>query len=171
MMKLKLVLGATLGAFLYGSAVFAGPVKIDHTEIPLHRAQLVVSGPSGETAYSPQQLETIGFQRLTTVTPWREAPAAFDGVLLTDILAANGLDDAHSINVVAENDYVVQISAEVWKRWPILVATRVNGKAHTRRQRGPIQFVLPMSEDRDAGLEEHQSNWVWMAARIEAVYE
>jgi hypothetical protein len=109
--------------------------------------------------------------RLTTVTPWREAPAAFDGVLLTDLLAQNGLQDAAAINVVAENDYVVRISSDTWKRWPILIATRVNGKPHTRRQRGPIQFVLPMSEDNLVGREDYQNNWVWMAARIEAVFD
>jgi len=61
--------------------------------------------------------------------------------------------------------------ADVWKRWPILLATRVNGKAHTRRKRGPIQFVLPMSDDAAIGQDHYQNNWVWMAARIEAIYE
>jgi len=162
---------AFVGTVFLGSAVLAGPVKIDHSPIPLHRAQLTVIGPKGETVYTPQQLEEINFRRLTTVTPWRETPAAFDGVLLTDLLAANGMGEASAISVIAENDYVVEISAEVWKRWPILVATRVNGLAHTRRQKGPIQFILPMSDDRAAGLEEYQSNWVWMAARIEAIFE
>ncbi len=171
MRHLKFAICALLGAVFIGSAALAGTVKIDHTPISLNRAQLTVSGPNGEVTYTPQELEQIDFRRLTTVTPWRETPAAFDGVLLTDLLAANGISEASAINVIAENDYVVEIPSEVWKRWPILLATRVNGLAHTRRQKGPIQFILPMSDDRSVGLEEHQSNWVWMAARIEAIFE
>ncbi len=157
------------GAILAGSAI-AGPVSIDHQTIPLNRAELVVSGPRGDKSYSPADLEAIAFKRLTTVTPWRDQPAAFDGVLLSDLLAANGLQDVPAINVIAENDYAVVIPAEVWKRWPVLIATRVNGKAHTRRQRGPIQFVLPMSDDAASGALKYQQNWVWMAARIEAAF-
>ena len=102
-----------------------------------------------------------------TVTPWRDEAATFDGVLLTDLLEENGLSDADAIRVVAENDYAVVIPSDVWQRWQILVATRVNGAPHTRRNRGPIQFVLPMSDDEAAGTGEVLNNWVWMAARIE----
>lgn len=171
MSKLTKNLFSILGCITFVMGAQAGPIKIDHQPIPLQRAQLVIAGPNGEMVYSPTDLEEVGFRRITTITPWRETPAAFDGVLLTDLLAANGLSNASAINVVAENDYTVEISSEVWKRWPILVATRVNGRGHTRRQRGPIQFILPMSEDKTVGREEYHSNWVWMAARIEAVYE
>ena len=49
----------------------------------------------------------------------------------------------------------------------ILVATRVNGAAHTRRERGPIQFIIDMDEYNASELTS-SSNLVWMAARIEA---
>ena len=101
------------------------------------------------------------------MTPWRAQEATFEGVLLTDVLSDNGMDDLDAIRVVAENDYAVVIPATVWKRWPILLATRVNGAPHTRRERGPIQFVLPMSSDPSAGTGSVVNNWVWMAARIE----
>lgn len=170
MSKIVKIIGAALGAVVWSVAALAGPVSIDHQPIPLARAQLVVAGPDGDVVYTPSELEMLGFKRLTTVTPWRSAPTAFDGVLLTDILAANGLEDATAIQVIAENDYMVRITSDVWERWPILVATRVNGRAHSRRQRGPIQFILPMSDDNEAGQEEYHNNWVWMAARIEAVF-
>jgi len=158
-------------AWMSGIVATAGPIEIGHQPMTLNRAELTVVGPQGEARFSAEDLEEIGFHRLTTITPWRETPAAFDGVLLTDLLAANGLSGASAISVVAENDYTVVIEAETWKRWPILLATRVNGLPHSRRKRGPIQFVLPMSDDQTSGLAEHHNNWVWMAARIEAVME
>lgn len=155
-------------AFVSGAAM-AGPVAVQLEPIRHANAQLVVAGTNGDVTYSPEELEAIGAQRMVTMTPWRDEEAAFDGVLLTDVLEANGLGDADAIRVIAENDYAVVIPSNVWKRWPILVATRVNGKAHSRRERGPIQFVLPMSDDGEAGASGNGKNWVWMAARIEAV--
>lgn len=147
----------------------AEPMAVDLEPIRHTSAQLTVAGPNGETMYTPAELESLGASRMVTITPWREQAAEFDGVLLTELLEANGLSEADAIRVVAENDYAVVIPSEVWKKWPILVATRVNGKAHTRRERGPIQFVMPMSEQPEAGASGNGSNWVWMAARIEAV--
>lgn len=132
-------------------------------------AALTVSGPMGETRYTPHMLETIAPHRMTTVTPWRREPAVFDGVLLTDVLAANGLDQEDAIRVIAENGYAVEIERRVWETWPVLIATRVDGKAHSKRQRGPLQFILPMSQDVRSGTGLMTSNWVWMAERIERV--
>lgn len=149
------------------SAAIAGPVEIELEPIRHSQAQLVVAGPEGTKAYDQSALESIAPVRMTTTTPWRQTPAAFDGVLLTDLLDENGLSDVAAINVVAENDYVVRIPSEVWKKWPIVVATRVNGRTHSRRARGPIQFILPMSDNDETAIESNLTYWVWMAARIE----
>lgn len=135
-----------------------------------HRAAtLVVQGTGGDQAYSPAQIEALGAHRMITRTPWRDQETVFDGALLSDILAANGLLDAPAIRVIAENDYAVTIPAAIWKNFPVLVATRVNGEPHNRRDRGPIQFILPMDDEASLGGGENLSYWVWMAARIEPV--
>ena len=147
----------------------ADTVEVELEPIRHHSAELTVVGPDGASNYDPASLEALGARRMVTITPWREEPAAFEGVLLADVLEANGLLDVQAIRVIAENDYAVTIPAETWKRWPVLVATRVNGKPHSRRERGPIQFVLPMSDDAAAGDVGMVNSWVWMAARIEVV--
>lgn len=157
-----------LATLLPAFSLAAEPTPVDLDDIRHRSAALTVAGPDGVTTYSPSQLEAMGAMRLVTTTPWREEAAAFDGVLLSDVLAAHGLLDASAIRVIAENDYAVTIPATVWQNWPVLVATRVNGKAHTRRERGPIQFVLPLSADASLAGEGAERYWVWMAARIEA---
>ena len=72
-----------------------------------------------------------------------------------------------AIRVVAENDYAVTIPRAVWEASPLLVATRVDGAAHSRRARGPIQFVFDMAAY-EASEVITESHWVWSAARIEA---
>ena len=163
---LPVVVSAMAGAI--AAPVFAGPQPVSLSPITHAPAELVIAGRDGEHRYSPASLEALGAQRMVTITPWREEAATFEGVLLTDLLDAHGLSDVDAIRVTAENDYAVVIPADVWRNWDVLVATRVNGRPHSRRERGPIQFVFPMSDDRAAGTGEVVNHWVWMAARIEA---
>lgn len=161
----SLVFASLLGTF----SAMAGPLlpiklePMDHAD-----AALVVVDPDGrESRYAPADLEQLPTFSLVTTTPWRDEAAEFQGVLLRDLLAANGLSEALSVVVVAENDYRTVIEREIWESVDILVATRVDGKPHSRRARGPIQFVI----DRDAfeaSSLTSESNLVWMAARIEA---
>ncbi len=137
---------------------------IDHA-----RAEIVIVQPDGsEVTYTPSELEKLPNYALTTQTPWRDVAAEFEGVLLRDILDANGLTEASAIVVTAENDFSSTIPRAVWETVDILVATRVDGRPHTRRARGPIQFVIDMDtyQASDVATESHL---VWMAARIEAV--
>lgn len=149
-------------------AAFAGPMQqVELAPIDHMNASLVVRGANGvEVSYTPAQLEEFTTYSLTTATPWREEPAVFEGVLLGDILVENGFDRDVAISVTAENDYSTVLSAELLAAVDILVATRVNGKPHNRRERGPIQFVIEQNVFQTSDLTA-ESNFVWMAARIE----
>ena len=168
-MRIAIRLWCLLGVMAFASPAYADLPSVRLSDIDHARANLVVAGTSGDRSYSPAELEAMGAREMTTVTPWRSEPATFQGVLLRDVLEANGLSDADAIRVVAENDYSVVIPSNVWRDWPILLATRVNGEPHSRRKRGPIQFVFPMSDDPALGRGSFVNNWVWMAARIEAI--
>ena len=142
------ILAAAVALSLSAQSVLAGPItEVNLAPISHAEATLVVVGADGtEMSYTPADLEAFATYSLTTSTPWREEPAEFEGVLLSDVLAASGLDSMESIAVTAENDYRTVIERDVWESVDILVATRVDGRAHSRRARGPIQFVI----DRDS---------------------
>ena len=155
-------------AVFIGNAAFAGQPKPVVLEPITHaKASLViVDTEQNEITYTPAELEKFETFTLTTTTPWRDEPTEFEGVLLSDILAAHGLDEASNILVTAENDYSTTFSRELLENVQILVATRVDGKAHNRRNRGPIQFVIDAETYTNSTLTS-ESNFVWMAARIE----
>lgn len=143
------------------------PVEVGETRFA--NAALTVVTDDGVNRYGPAELEQFGTYALETITPWREETAEFIGARLQDLLSAHGLHNAPAIRVIAENDYAVTIPRRSWTEHDALVATRVDGKGHTRRARGPIQFVFNMSADPIVGRKDFESNWVWMAARIESV--
>lgn len=152
-------------------AAVAGNVPDSHihpvTLAPIHhnQATLTVIDANGQaTAYTPDELEMLPTYALEARTPWGKAPAKYEGVLLADLLERHGLT-GKAIEVTAENDFSVIIKPEVIATGAFLIATRVNGKAHTRRARGPIQFVVP-DEAYTEGGPIVEADMVWMAARI-----
>lgn len=150
------------------SAMAGAPTPVTLEPLNHADASLVIVGADGKSAsYTPAELEQFSTYSLITTTPWREEPAEFEGVLLSEILAAHGLDSAESILVTAENDYSTTLVRELLDSVDILIATRVDGRPHSRRARGPIQFVID-SETFNASELTAESNFVWMAARIEA---
>ncbi|MBT8459771.1 MAG: hypothetical protein HKP37_11700 [Boseongicola sp.] len=150
-------------------STMAGPQRVDLEPIAHENAELVVVNPDGSrTVYTPAQLEEFPTYRLVTTTPWRVEPAAFSGVLLSDILERHEMPSDMTIRVTAENEFSTFFDPEALGIAPILVATRVDGAAHSRRARGPIQFVIEdeVYRSNDALTESHL---VWMASRIEVV--
>lgn len=162
-----------LRAFIAMAFVVATSVQamepVDVEDIRFAKAALTVTVEGKDQVFSPAELEQLGTYSMITDTPWRENPAEFVGVRLTDLLSATGLDDVSAIRVIAENDYAITMQRDVWMDNDLLIATRVDGRGHTRRARGPIQFVFNMGENPETGEEDFQSNWVWMAARIQPV--
>ncbi len=166
---MRIIYTAAAFCFALGLAAtaMAAPEPVDLAPMHHKEAQLEIRVGGGSIAvYAPEDLESFPTYRIETATPWRDIPAVFEGILLTDLLAAHGLLDAPYIRVTAENDYTTVISREVWEAAPILVATRVDGRPHSRRSRGPIQFVVA-SEDYVGSPIVTEDHLVWMAAVIE----
>jgi len=142
------------------------PMPVTLAPVEHEAAEVVIETPDGDrTTYTPALLEGFPTYSLTTTTPWRSEPARFEGPLLIDILKAHGLDQLPAIMITAENDFMVEMGSEVWTAAPILVATRVNGKPLTRRERGPVLFVIDAADyEREPAIGER--HLVWMVSRI-----
>lgn len=163
----RIATAIALAAGMAAAASAGQPEPVKLAPVDHMQAALEVVGADGQSkTYTPNDLEGFDTYRLRTVTPWREEPAEFDGVLLVDVLAASGMADVPAIRVTAENDFSSVIRREVWMSVPILVATRVDGNPHSRRARGPIQFVIDMEAYQGSDVAS-ESDLVWMAARIE----
>jgi hypothetical protein len=167
-MQIRYVLTLIATLIFPHSARADAPIAVSLDPLAHTEASLTVIAPDGTaTIYSPQELETLTTYRIETVTPWRPTAARFDGVMLRDILSVNGLANAGAIKVTAENDYAISIPREVWTSIPVLIATRADDQPISRRNRGPIQFVISQHDFRTSEIPKERY-LVWMAARIEA---
>lgn len=160
-------LNAVLAVFLFSTPAFADLKPVVLEPVSFQAASVALSSGQGNARYTQSELEKLDTFTLLTTTPWRTEATLFSGVRLRDLLKRNGLYDAQTLMVTAENGYQVVLERDVWTKHDPLVATRVNGAGHTRRERGPIQLVFDMDADPETGSSRFQKNWVWMLSQID----
>lgn len=129
-------------------------------------ATLMVTAGGKETVYSLEELEGLGTQAFETTTSWTDGPQAFEGVLLSDIAGAQGIDNG-VVSVAAINGYEAEIPVEEILAYPVLLATRMNGERMAIRDKGPFWVVYPRDDHAEFADEQHNYKWVWQVSSLE----
>jgi hypothetical protein len=110
-------------------------------------------------------LDGLPQHSFATSTIWTEGVDTYEGVLLSDLLAALG---ATGTEVVAKalNDYEIAFpSAEATSEGPLL-AYRTNGKPMSVRDKGPIWMIFPYDTVEAFRTEQTYARSIWQLDRI-----
>lgn len=113
-------------------------------------------------------LDAMPQQSFTTSTIWTDGQVTFSGVPLKALL--DSLDTTGStVEMVALNDYKVSMPiAELEDTAPI-IATRMDGKPMSVRDKGPYWVVFPYDEDPKYQTETIYSLSIWQLNRLKVV--
>ncbi|MFN3317555.1 hypothetical protein C0V73_05185 [Rhizobium sp. TH135] len=161
---MKSILVALLASALTATAALA-------LDAPTGPVVLTVKGTisntnAGDTAqFDLAMLEALKGRKGEMETPWTEGKVTFEGPLLREILAAVGATGT-SLKVRALNDYAADVPAEDAKLDTIL-ATKLDGKPMSIRDKGPLMLVYPFDLDADLYNEKYFSRSVWQIKEIE----
>lgn len=161
---MKSILSALLASALTATAALA-------LDAPTGPVILTVKGTisntnAGDTAqFDLAMLEALKGRKGEMETPWTEGKVTFEGPLLREILAAVGATGT-SLKVRALNDYAADVPAEDAKLDTIL-ATKLDGKPMSIRDKGPLMLVYPFDLDADLYNEKYFSRSVWQIKEIE----
>ncbi|OGA97972.1 MAG: hypothetical protein A3E25_22035 [Burkholderiales bacterium RIFCSPHIGHO2_12_FULL_69_20] len=128
--------------------------------------QLTRANAAGRADFDRAMLDALPQHSFTTSTPWYKAPHKFSGPLLRDVLAAAGAQGS-TLRAVALNDYKVQIPADDAQRYKVLMATRLDDKPMTLRERGPLFIIYPYDDSADLRSERYYSRSAWQLRRLE----
>jgi len=138
-------------------------------ERPSGPVVLAVTGEigAGEVAeFDLEMLEALPQHTTKTITPWYEGEITFTGPLLASVFdAVDGQGDM--VRVRALNDYSVEIPVTEIRDYPVILATRVDGKRFSIRDKGPLFVIYPFSEFPELYNEVSFNKSVWQVARIE----
>ena len=161
---------AVLGLALLAPAVAAAAgLPAPTGEVVLTVSGKIATTNAGATAtFDMAMLEALPSRATETETPWTKGKVAFRGPLgsaLLDQIGATGT----TLKITALNDYAVEVPIEDFRKWPVILATRRDGKPMPVRDKGPIFVIYPFDLDHSLYNELIFSRSAWQVKSIEVL--
>jgi len=113
-------------------------------------------------------LEELERRRIETSTIWTEGTQVFEGVSLSVLVDALGLEGS-TLRASAVNDYAVEIPMSDAVEGGPIVAYLLNGAEMSLRDKGPLWIIYPYDENADFRTEVIYSRSIWQLNRLEAI--
>ncbi len=104
-----------------------------------------------------------------TATPWTLGTHRYRGPTLKSVLAAQQVDSASAIDVAALNGYQQRVDLSLFAKVPLTLVRYQDDKPLTRRNKGPLWLLAPLSAHPDMDVSAIHNNMVWQVIRIEVV--
>ena len=150
----------------------AGGALAGSLPAPVGAVVLTVTGKianasrDGAAEFDMASLEALPGRVTDTETPWTKAKTKFQGPLGSELLKAVGASGT-TLHIVALNDYAVDVPAEDFAKWPVILATRKDGQPMSVRDKGPIFVIYPFDVDKSLYNEKIFSRCAWQVKAIE----
>jgi hypothetical protein len=149
--------GTALGTVLICLAAAAPAVDLGTPEGPVI---LTVTSADGESwSFDREMIAALGWQTITTMTPFTEGLQEFGGIPLAALAEATGATGG-IVEAVALNDYVAEIPVEHIATHSVFLALDHNGAPMRVRDRGPAWIIYP-ADTIDAPTNRFDSLMVW----------
>lgn len=104
-----------------------------------------------------------------TATPWTLGTHRYRGPTLKSVLAQQQVDSASAIDVAAFNGYQQRVDLSLFAKVPLTLVRYQDDKPLTRRNKGPLWLLVPLSAHPDMDVSAIHNNMVWQVIRIEVV--
>ena len=151
----------------------AGGARADSLPQPAGPVILRVTGrirdtnaEGGVARFDRAMLEALGTRKLTTSSAWTSGPTEFEGPLASAVLDAVGADGT-AVHAAALNDYAVTIPIDELRRYPVLLALKMNGQYLKVMDKGPIWIVYPRDQYRELQDSLTDKRWVWQLHELQ----
>lgn len=121
-----------------------------------------------DEAYSFDQkaLEALPQHTVTTQASNWPQTYEFEGPLLSDVLAAVGVETAETVTLFALDGYAGELTMDVVTKFPIVLALKAEGEYLGLGGRGPLWLVMPVADYPEL-RQEGDAGWVWSTFYIE----
>jgi hypothetical protein len=120
----------------------------------------------GTAQFDAAMLDKLESRTGQMETPWTTGKVTFSGPLLRAILDAAGADGT-KLSVKALNDYAAEVPIEDATSLDTILATKMDGRVMSVRDKGPLFLVYPFDLDPNLYNEKYFSRSVWQIKEIE----
>lgn len=155
-------LGPMAALLLFGAGML--PVAAQTAMLDLQ-----ITAPGGtETMLDLAALDAMPQESFRTGTIWTNGTSRFSGVPLAALLERMGVsrDGRGHVELVALNDYRVQIPMDEIGETAPIVATRVDGEPMPVREKGPYWVVYPYDRAAEFRTEYTFARSIWQLAEV-----
>lgn len=145
--------------------------KAESLPIPTGRPILEIAGAitrtnePGRAVFDLAMIEALGLREVVTPTPWTDGPQRFSGIDPRALLAAVGAT-GRELEATALDDYRAVVPVEDLERYPMLLATRVDGRPMRVRERGPLWLIYPWGTHPETAEQPYRGRAIWQLRSI-----
>lgn len=124
-------------------------------------------GPDAAKEFSRTELKEMAQTSYHTTTEWTDGAPEFSGPLARDVIAAVGVGDATVAVMTAANDYAIEVPIEELIKYDVILATSVDGRRLSLRDKGPIWVMYPRDQHSELQDPVYNGRLIWQMVRIE----
>lgn len=128
--------------------------------------QVTNANVEGKAEFDLAMLDALPQRETVTATPWHEGEHSFSGPTIASILEAAGATGA-DLRIAALNDYATDMPMDDARTIPVILATRIDGKEISIRDKGPLFVIYPFDEQPELFNEVYFNRSVWQVKSIE----
>jgi len=115
---------------------------------------------------TPARFQALPQSSITTATSWTPV-ATFSGVTMEDLIKATGAQGDY-VQVHALDDYSVRIPVTDFRKYGVIIARYMNGKALPCNSFGPYFIIYPKDKyPTELSTPTAEAKFVWQVNRIE----
>lgn len=114
-------------------------------------------------------IDALGEMPQTTIATENEfvdGTVTYRGPLVRNVLSRVGLDKVDNVRFVAANDYYVDIPAKNFRDYDAILAIEANGERLSRRDKGPIWLMYPISDFPELRDPIYSRRLIWQVVKI-----
>ena len=165
-MRKTLLAGAALALLAVEptlAATLASPTGAVILEVT---GKIANANDGGKAEFDMAMLDQLQSATTVTVTPWYDGAKTFAGPLGKALLDAVGATGT-TLKVTALNDYVTEIPVADFNDYAVVLATTLDGKPMSVRDKGPIFIVYPFDSEPALNNETYSGRSAWQVKSIE----
>lgn len=102
-----------------------------------------------------------------TVNEFVDGLRTFSGPLARDVLMSSGAGEVSEVVLTAANDYQIEVNAAEFFTYDVILALSMDGVPLSRRDKGPIWMIYPMSDFAELRDPVYNSRLIWQLVRME----
>jgi len=156
-----------VAALVLSSAAFAAPLPAPTGPVVLTVTGAIANTNNGAAAeFDMAMLDALTSHTTVTKTPWYDGAKMFSGPLGSALLETVGAS-GKTLKVLALNDYESEIPASDFTDYTVILATALDGKPMSIRDKGPIFVIYPFDEQPSLNNETYYGRSAWQVKSIE----